>query len=101
MPGQYKITNLDQAQEDLSNIGHKGSTLEAYFKRNNAMKHKENIVHLNGNLEKKGAYYYYWQMTEHYKGNGQSSEWIKRMQKSSVVGRIHNANFVTYPELYH
>ena len=38
LPGQYKITNLDQAQEDLADIGHKVSKLEAYFKHNNAVK---------------------------------------------------------------
>ena len=40
-------------------------------------------------------------MPEHYKWDGQSSEWVKRMRKSSVIGRIHNVNFVTHPELYH
>ena len=55
---------------------------------------------MNGNLKEKGAYYYYWQMPEHYKRDGQSSEGLKRMRKSIVIGRIHKVNSVTHPELY-
>ena len=40
-------------------------------------------------------------MSEHYKWDGQTSKWVERMRKSSVIGRIHNISFVTHSELYH
>ena len=50
---------MDQAQEDLADIGQKGSTLEAYFNLNKDLKQREERQEV--------IYYYYWQVPEHYK----------------------------------
>ena len=43
LPGQYRIANLDQAQEDLADIGQRGSTLEAYFRHNKKIKQQRGL----------------------------------------------------------
>ena len=32
LSGQYRMVNIEQTQEDLADVGQRGSTLEAYFR---------------------------------------------------------------------
>ena len=50
---------MDQAQEDLAEIGQKGSTLEAYFNLNKD--HKQRVE------SREVVYYDYWQVPEYHK----------------------------------
>lgn len=96
LPGQYRISNLEQTQEDLADIGIKYSTLEAYFRHNQSLRRQE----IDEGREV--AYYYYWQMPEYYRWiAGKTSAWVPRKQSIRIIGRIHNVNFVSQPELYH
>ena len=89
--GQYRMQDIDQAQEDLADIGQKGSMLEAYFRHNQVLKQ----------MQTNQNYYYYWQMPEHFKWVGKTSTWELRIRRLRVIGRIHNVSYVAQPECFH
>ncbi|GBP65114.1 hypothetical protein EVAR_5260_1 [Eumeta japonica] len=100
LPGQYRIANLDQIQEDLADVGQRGSTLDAYFKHNKQIKELRELSQSNVDLDNM-EYHYYWQMPEHFRWVGRSSKWERRIRHRRVIGRIHNVNYAAQPELYH
>ncbi|XP_055860289.1 uncharacterized protein LOC129921730 [Biomphalaria glabrata] len=100
LPGHYRMSDIVNVQEDLADTGIKGSTLESYFKTNATKKQKEEANRLAG-LDEEITYHFYWQMPEHFKWIGRTSEWVERLRQINVIGRIHSVNFVAQPELYH
>ncbi|GBP88599.1 hypothetical protein EVAR_25098_1 [Eumeta japonica] len=100
LPGQYRVANLDQIQEDLADIEQRGSTLDAYFKYNKQIKELRELSQSNVDLDNM-EYHYYWQMPEHFRWVGRSSKWERRIRHRRVIGRIHNVNYAAQPELYH
>lgn len=100
LPGQYRMANTKQTQEDLADIGQRGSTLEAYLRYNAYLKQQQQNQAQNEN-QQEIQYYYYWQMPEHFRWIGSNSEWQHRVRSLRVIGRVHSVNFVSQPELYH
>jgi hypothetical protein len=77
----------EQLPEDLTDVGQKRSTLEAYFMLNKDDEYAHNFT--------------YQQIPEHYRWEGKQSIWIKRRNRWKVIGRMHNMTLVSNPELYH
>ncbi|GBP60013.1 hypothetical protein EVAR_41295_1 [Eumeta japonica] len=78
LPGQYRIANLDQIQEDLADVGQRGSTLDAYFKHNKQIKELRELSQSNVDLDNM-EYHYYWQMPEHFRWVGRSKLYHLRL----------------------
>lgn len=91
LPGKFRNLNIDQSQEDLADIGQKGSTLEAYFRHNRALRQQQQ------ENQEEIIYHYYWQMPEYFRWLGRTSEWVPRIRSIRVIGRIHNVNFISQP----
>lgn len=83
-------------QEDLADIGQRGSTLEANFRHNKQIKQQREHTQLNY-----VEYHYYWQMPEHFRWIERTSKWERRLRQLRVIGRVHNIDYVAQPELYH
>lgn len=83
LKGQYQPVNMDQAKEDLVNIGQKGSTHEAFFRHNTVLKRKKTDELVN--------YYYYWQIPKHYRWIGKDSKWQHLLWRTKCIGQIHTS----------